>query len=261
MYQIRINNTKEIIELTASDEFVVTGLDGVNPSPANVNITKFADGDGGLYENTTRESKLIVITLSITKNIETNKAMLNKFFAIDKEYTVTFTKNNNWNVVGEVWMISGHIQSIEYPTISQGLSIFKYQIAIMCPLPYFSSYIPYVAAPYGDTPSVTLKNQGDIPCGVIVRATLSDSCQYIGISLEGEGGVHLVGTFNKGDNIEIDTRQGRKTIKKNGVVDFSIAQSLEFFQLQPGDNIISMIFSSGAPSNVLFYVYSLKRGL
>lgn len=125
------------LELTRPEKsgFIIKSIDGLGPSPANVNTTEVSTNDGSLFNSARSSQRNIVLKLqfteTFTESIEDIRQKTYKYFPLKKNLTLLIETDNR--IVSTV----GYPETNE-PTIfdakGEGCSI-----SIICPDPYFYS--------------------------------------------------------------------------------------------------------------------------
>lgn len=231
-----------ILENAAGDQltfgqnspFTISDIEGLNPPSAIINTSNAALIDGAMFNSSKLNMRTINIAFAIeyqaAKNrIEVFKVLKSKQY-VKMYYTGQYRK---------VW-IEGYIQSIPVSYFDMKQIVTA---SILCPSPYFKSvqemindiknvisafHFPFssTASPqllfgyFGDTSGVTIDNDGDVECGMIIELyaykPVSDpkifnyfTQDFIGLDYD----------MQAGDLITIDTKQGQKTatLLRNGV--------------------------------------------
>lgn len=231
-----------ILENAAGDQltfgqnspFTISDIQGLNPPSAIINTSNAALIDGAMFNSSKLNMRTINIAFAIeyqaAKNrIEVFKVLKSKQY-VKMYYTGQYRK---------VW-IEGYIQSIDVSYFNMKQIVTA---AILCPSPYFKSvqemindikniisafHFPFASTEepellfgyFGDTSGVTIDNDGDVECGMIIELyaykPVSDpkifnyfTQDFIGLDYD----------MQAGDLITIDTKQGQKTatLLRNGV--------------------------------------------
>lgn len=251
------NRYGDKLELTNNENYVVTSVDGIDPSDATINTSKYAGADGSKYNSSKVNEKKITITLSINAPAEDNRIALYDYFQ-SKEYARLYIENGKRNVY-----IDGYVQ--QYPI---GFFDKKQvaQIVIVCPNPFFESLV----VSEGEFSSVTklfefpfeieepipfsefdafvernVINYGSVEAGAVFELHskgevinpiiyLTSTGQYFGVNLD----------MVKGDSIIIDTRQGQKKVvlvrdgKETNIIG-KVKEGSTWLILRAGANLLS----------------------
>ena len=133
MYTLIVENEQgKQLTLTNCDVCEVLKIDGLNPPPATINMTKIAGVDGASYNSSHIEPRNIVLSLKVNDPIEYNRQQLYTYFR-SKRWCRLYYQNDNRDVY-----IDGYVESFENDqfTMSQ-----RPQLSIVCPKPFFKKRI------------------------------------------------------------------------------------------------------------------------
>ena len=280
------------LELTRPEKsgFIIKSIDGLGPSPANVNTTEVSTNDGSLFNSARSSQRNIVLKLqfieTFTESIEDIRQKTYKYFPLKKNLTLLIETDNR--IVSTV----GYPETNE-PTIfdakGEGCSI-----SIICPDPYF-----YSAGEDGINETVFYGVQAvfEFPFennsltepllefGIIMNQTENvityrgDSEIGLTISIHAIGEASNITIYNTGtrekmtidtdrlkaltgsgiiagDTITITTTKGQKgiTLLRNGRITNilnCLKRSCNWFTLAKGDNIFAYSAETGS-SNLQF---------
>ena len=134
--------------------------------------------------------------------------------------------------------IDGYVESITGAPFTQRQQI---QISIICPEPYFLSAAGYYSESTG---SVNVVTSSDTAHGAVFTITFAGSASAATLSNGYTGqSMAFAGTYINGDKLVIDTRQGKKSVKLNGVnalnnLDLSTVEWLTLIPYE--NNVISV---------------------
>lgn len=104
------------------------------------------------------------------------------------------------------------------------------------------------------TETITIKNTGDIPVGIIAEI-ISKGGAVTNPYVEANGkAVAVVDVTTINDVYAINTREGAKSLKKNGTKAYNFSPASIFFQLPSGDNAVTISAESGS-DNIESWVY------
>ena len=258
MYTAKIENSfGEILTLTQDEtDYQVLKVMGLNPAPAQVNMTNIAGLDGARFNSSKLETRNIVITLRLNGEVEDNRQRLYQFFRT-KDFCTFYFRNKNRDV-----FILGYVETVEVDLFSAGEIM---QISIICPYPYFKSIgavtfdisdrVAGFEFPFSinaDAPepfSMLIENRitdvfndSETETGVEIIIDVLRMCSQIEIvNTDTSGTMKIAGAYSRGDRIVINTNRGEKSIYLyNGTTKTNIFSNMvkgsEFFQLKPGSN-------------------------
>lgn len=267
MYRVKLENQYgEVIELTHSKDYTVTSITGLNPSSATVNRSALATMDGDVFINSRKNSRNIVITVLLERDIEANR--LNLYRYAQPKYPVRFYFENERRSV----YIDGYVETLECDMFSKRQAA---QISIICPQPFFrettenriiaSSVEPLFEFEFCtecDEPKefsrivndkeIILENKGDTETGVFIEmhATGDVSNPVIYNRSTGEF-LALNISMHKGDAVFINTNPGEKSVKgqntpekMDNLINYMDLDS-KWFVLRRGKNVFTYETSVG----------------
>lgn len=91
MIEIKVKNyLGKILDFQATNDYIITSIEGLNPSNGSINTSKLATVDGTIYNSGRVEQRNIVITIVPNNNIEKNRIRLYEFFKPVKKITLYF---------------------------------------------------------------------------------------------------------------------------------------------------------------------------
>lgn len=265
MFELKVDNRRgEIINLSASNNYTIYKITGLNPPQVTLAKSSNATIDGMNINNTRIEQRNIVLYIELRGNIEQSRIDLYKFFPIKKGVTIYF-KNGSREVY-----IDGTVENIECDMFTKKEVA---QISIICPRPYFKD-INSLITNFGDISSLfsfpfeiesdgmelseitsnvrkSIINNGDVDTGCIIKlfatGTVVDPVLYNVFTQE-----HLAFEFTmqSGDEITINTNPGEKsiTLTRAGVSSNALGYMTPdsaWFILEPGDNLFTYDAGSG----------------
>ncbi len=267
MYKAKLENQYgEVIELTHNKDYTVTSITGLNPSSATVNSSALATMDGAVYNNSRKNSRNIVITVLLQRDIEANR--LNLYRYAQPKYPVRFYfENERRNVY-----IDGYVETHECDLFGNRQAA---QISIICPQPFFreitenriiaSSVDPMFEFAFYteiDVPKefsrivkdkeIILENKGDTETGVFIEmhATGDVSDPVIYNRSTGEFFALKISMY-KGDSVFVNTNPGEKSVmgqnisgKMDNLINYMDLNS-KWFALRQGNNVFTYEVSSG----------------
>lgn len=266
MYSLIVENKyTEQLELTHNVNYSISNIDGLNPPEATINTSKNAGADGSVFNSAYTNSRQIIITLAVNAPAEINRIALYKYFK-PKQPVRLFYKNRTRDL-----FIDGYVQQMQVDYFEKKETV---QITIQCPKPYFngtgsseqtlSSVVPLFEFPFSipsegiefssenDYIEKSIINNGDVDTGAVITITVTGSVvNPILYNLQLEQHLGFNATFEAGDTIRINTKQGEKAadLYRNGVKTSIVGNLIEdsvFFQFQPQDNLFTVTAEEGA---------------
>ena len=281
MYTLIVENAYgEQLELSNNPRYSITGITGLSPADAQINLTKNAGFDGSTYNSSYVGERTISITMRINSPAEENRILLYKYFKT-KSPVKLYYKNG----VRDVY-INGYVQS-------EPISMFDTkpkeiaQISILCPQPYFvrtdddlqtfSGVEPLFEFPFsipetGQSFSEIIilqeqdvYNYGDVEVGCIFDIHAVGNVTYPKIynSVTQEH-MYINQSMVAGDTIRINTIRGQKSIwmvdhdnVKTNIIGKFVSGST-WLQLAPGDNLL-IVDANAHPENMVVYVTTINH--
>lgn len=266
MYSLIVENKyHEKLELTNSNDYAITDISGLNPAPANINISNFATADGSIYNSSFVRQRNIVLTIYILRSIEANRLNLYRYFK-PKEKVKIHYKNSSRDVY-----IEGYVETFEGTFFSQSEN---FQVSIICPSPYFvaqtesKSILSNVAKKFSFPFSISdegvafselqeikltheIINSGDTQTGMIIDLYASGRVINPTITNVDTGEMFKLNhEMSAGNSIRINTLQGKKSAKliiygtERNLIN-SVAQGSKWLQLDIGYNNFIVSSDSG----------------
>lgn len=284
MFDIRLENEKgEILEFNKNDSpFVITEVQGLSAPDATINTSANALLDGAKYNSAKVQMRSLDIIIKIVKNPEANRVKLFKVLK-SRQYIKFYYKESYRNVY-----IEGYIESMPINYFDQ---IQNMALSILCPSPYFKSaqeminemnsivkmfHFPFSTAvnepkpfSYIDTLTIiNIENEGDIATGMIIQLYATQTVVNPKIfNYENGSFIGLNFTMQTGDQIEINTNKGNKTITllRNGqysnIFNTRMKDS-EWLELSYGENVFTMEAQQGINNlRVLFKHFNQYQGV
>lgn len=233
-YRVAITNPQgETLDLMNSAAYVVTRVTGMNPPKADINTSENAFLDGATFNSAKIKTRNIVISLVVNDPAEPNRIALYNFIKLKRRHLITL-ENGLRSVQAE-----GYVESIEVGYFEKRETV---QVSFICPDPAlyaqaeeqidFSSVValfefPFSIAaegiPFSEIEANAMRalvNKGDLPTGFIVRfRALGAASNPILVNSNTGEQMQVEAEMTAGQIIEIDTREGHKTVKliDNGV--------------------------------------------
>ena len=270
------NKYGEQLELTHSEAYVITNIDGIDPPEAVINFTRNAGADGSVFNSAYVDNRVITITLAINTPADLNRINLYKYFK-SKQKVKLYYKNSTRNVC-----IEGYVQNIPINYFEKKQIA---QIIIFCPNPFFNESINKVTnfetvtslfqfpfeietpIPFSSIATNTetnVINSGDVETGMIITLRASGTVVNPAIYDVDTGEYFKINkAMAAGDVITINTKDKEKSITlfSAGVLS-NIIGNIEYgstwLKLRPGDNIM-LITATTLPENLISSVSVINQ--
>lgn len=268
----------EGVDVTKNNGLLITDIEGLGPVKADINFTKLATADGGIYNSARQDGRNIVIKARFTmcNTIEEARLSSYKFFPIKKPLTFRIETDNR---IAET---VGYVESNEPNPFSKESDV---QISVKCESAYFLAPMkdetvfagiePLFEFPFENKsltePIIefgqilnkkanTVKYSGDGQVGCIIEIhTLGDVKNITMYNLRTRETMKIDTTKIKaltgseliaGDSITINTNKGQKsaTLLRSGVkynIMNTLGKTMDWFTLSKGDNIFGFIAEDG----------------
>lgn len=250
--------------------FTITDIQGLGPAPATINTSEAPLLDGAKYNSSKVNMRTINVAFAIEYMAAENR--LEVYKVLRPKYPIRLSYKSD---VRNVY-IDGYVQSIDVSHFEMKQIVTT---TILCPFPYFmqaqsmvneiSATIPMFHFPFASTEApelifgeidplanIEISNNGSLPCGLIIELYASAAVSnpkifdyitgdYIGINF----------TFQVGDVVTIDTRQGEKTITllRDGVTSNifnSLMDGSTWLQLAAGGGVYTYEVGTGLAQNL-----------
>ena len=288
MYTAKIQNKNgDLMILTGNEPvYQILGIQGLNPPPAQINVTTVVGLDGARYNSARLQTRNIVLTVKINGDAEQNRLRLYRYFRT-KEWCTFFYRNGSVDV-----SIDGYVESVECDLFSNAETA---QISILCPDPYFKSVSEVVADsssvfsvfvfpfsinegepviissidPESDG-AINVYNSSESETGVILTVEFFAAASSLDVKNTATGDeIKIAYAFQAEDKVVINTNKGQKgiTLIRNGVLTniFAALQpGSSFFQLIVGNNRFEYTVDNVPDSDdaaLVFRFYNLYRGV
>lgn len=270
---------------------LITEIEGLGPTKADINMTQLATADGGIFNSARVNSRNIVIKARFThaNTIEEARLASYKFFPI-KQPVIFHIETDS-----RIAETTGYVESNEPVIFSDECDM---QVSILCESPYFLAvdedgkkettfagidflfeypfenedlYEPTLE--FGNIVNKkenTVYYDGDAETGCIIQIHAVGEATNVTIyniktreimALDSDKLVQLTGAgISYGDTITINTIKGQKsiTLLRNGIT-YNILNILgkdaDWFQLAKGDNLFTFTADYGE-SNLQFKIFS-----
>lgn len=228
MYKLSVKNADgEELELSYNKNFTVINVEGLNPPPANVNMSTLAGMNGSKLNIATVPQRNLVLYIKVESPVEANRNLLYQYFKVAGENTIYFK-----NGIRDVY-IEGVVETIECPLFELNQTM---QVSILCPQPFFKDMAYFIAeitktramfefpfsipaggkefSRYDEYKITDIDNTGDVETGLIIRLVASNTVtnprvynagtrEFIGIDVD----------MVAGDSIEISTVRGDRYVR------------------------------------------------
>lgn len=260
-------------ELTISNsEYPVVGVEGLTPADAEINTTGAGLADGTFFNSSHLGQRNIVITVIPRGNPEDARLELYRVF-LPKRSVRLYLKTNTREVY-----IDGYTEKIAGNLFDQTQS---FQISIICPNPYFKDantdavvqsiteglFTFPVAFPAAGIPlsrissgQMNISNRGEEATGVLLsieaqNGRVANPIVYNETTHQ-RFAVNI--TLQEGERLDIDTRQGHKTVILNrdgqdiNAINTMVRGS-DWIELAQGDNIFTLECSDGLSNARIVY--------
>lgn len=281
----------EGVDPNNQEGLLITEIEGLGPTKADINMTELATADGGIFNSARASTRNIVLKARFTmaKTIEEARLSSYKFFPIKQPLTFHIETDNR---IAET---VGYVESNEPVIFSDECDM---QVSILCESPYFLAVdedgkkettfagIDYLfefpfenedlQEPLLEFGNIVNKKEntvyydGDAETGCIIQIHAVGEATNVTIyniktreimALDSDKLVALTGAgISYGDTITINTIKGQKsiTLLRNGVT-YNILNILgknaDWFQLAKGDNLFTFTADYGE-SNLQFKIFS-----
>ena len=284
MYEVILENEQgNRLTFAQNSPFTITDIQGLNPPEADIYTSQMALIDGAKFNNAKLQMRTINIAFAIEYQAAKNRVELYK--VLRAKQPIRFYYNGQYRHV----VIDGYIQSIniDYFEMKQIVTC-----AILCPEPYFgeaeavvNDLLNIISAfhfPFASTAEpelvfgyisndvgITIENDGDIECGMIITLNARNSCSNPKIFNYRTGEFFgITYSLQAADLVTIDTRQGHKSVKlqrSGSTINLFnyIEQDSTWLQLSPdGDTFVYEVGTgSTADLAVAFTHYNLYEGV
>lgn len=258
MFTVTVKNAiNEELQLTQNEsEYQLINIEGLNPPNADIHTTTIYGMDGALFNSSKLNTRELVLYIRLNGNVAEQRLKLYNLFRTKEKCTINYKSS-----IRDVF-IEGYASTVEVsPFDNQNI----FQVAILCPQPYFQSVIdivqdassvinkfqfpfaidynsPIVISEFETNKINTIMNNSEVETGFLAAINVNNTFQKIIIRnvVSGEQ-IGLSDTFIKGDIITIDTNKGSKSVRlfRNGVdsnLFTKVIKNSVFFQLKSGMN-------------------------
>lgn len=288
MFTLKVQNTTgDILLLTTNEsDYQVIDIDGLNPPKAVINSSTIAGMDGSKFKSSKLLERNIVISIKLNGNVEQNRIKLYRYFRT-KQWCKIFYKNETRDVY-----IEGYVENIDCDLFTNKEIM---QISIICQNPYFKNLeeiindiskvlnnfeFPFAFGDGIDTDEPiefstyeyekisNVFNESEVDTGVVIEMSFTGEAKDPKIInvLSGEM-FQILGTYNVGDVIIIDTNKGNKHVHLiSNATTYNLFNQIVFgstwFQLKIGNNYFSYAATRGdAFINIIYKHHNLYEGV
>lgn len=292
-------NESMIIDMMSPEKsgLAVSNIDGLGPAEANISSSDLASSDGAIFNSARLSTRQLVFTLLLVpneqideiSNAEKVRRQIYKYFPIKKKATITFKTDEK-----EAY-VTGYVETCEPTIFDQNTSV---DVTVLCLDPHFYDISEMSTKFSGNVAAFSFPFSSidtSIKFGSIITKTYNniyysgDSEVGILINMHAVGEVRNVKIYNtnthesmifnddqikaltgstivNGDDINISTIQGNKTIKllRNGV-EYNILNALnrdaDWFTLSKGDNSFAFTADEDEISNPLNLIFTINSSI
>lgn len=233
-----------------SNGFIVANIDGLDPVPATIVSSSFAQVDGTQYHSSRRESRNIKLRLELEPDyaIETVSVLrkrLYAFFMPKSAVSFTFIMDDGLSVD-----ISGRVETFETPLFTKEPAV---DISIMCFNPDFVDPIAVVESGLSASATGALTNDfvypGTVETGIkLVFPIARNTDQFTFYHQSPEGILYqldFAAPLLTGDTLTISTVTGNKyaTLTRGGVdssILYGVSPYSKWIELEQGVNFMRL---------------------
>ena len=236
MYIAKIENKSgQSVTLSQNETaYQIMSITGLNPSPAQINLSESVTMSGGRFNSAHVGSRNIVINMKLNGNAEANRIALYNMFRPGDPCKFYF-QNGTRNV-----RISGYVELCDVGLFEQSQQM---SVSIICPEPYFNALTKTTYGVAGAAAQIS--NGSDVSIGFEVDAYFNQAANKIKITKAATGEfIEITNSFAATNSAYISTIIGQKTVKKIvGSQSTNLFPSLTlastFFQISPGNTLLN----------------------
>lgn len=280
MYEFKVKYGEgSIYNLTASKNYTLYKIDGLEPPVANVNTSSNAIGDGSTVNSVRVPNRNLVLYMTIEGDVETNRIALYKYFPYKKPIELYY-KNGTRDVY-----IEGVVEKVTPAHFNEKQIA---QVSIICPQPYFKavsdlvSYFSEVSSLFTFPFSIakegiefsaittnirkSIINTGEVESGVIIELNaIGTVVKPVIYDVFKRTHIALNFTMEINDKITINTHHGKKsiTLTRNGVTTNAMGYMTpdsHWLTLDVGDNVFTYDSESGNANLQLTFTTTAMYG-
>lgn len=267
-----------ILPLTDNSKFKLSNVLGITVANADISSTTIASMDGDFVNNVRTMPRDITLELTIEADVENTKRYISQYVKPKQTAALRMTQNSRTT------QISCVVRDIDMPRYTNQATM---QISLYCSNPYWEDvyytiqeiaealdlhyftdypndmlFFTDEGMPFGEydmNRTKTFINDGDADVGinisiialgeVINPAIYNSEGEYIGVNI----------TLSAGDEVEINTEKGRKTLTLNGDNILSkIMKGSTWLQLRTGEDEFTINSADGTEAN-MYFTLTYKR--
>lgn len=290
-----ISNWGDNISLSDNTDFILSNVDGLTYSSADLATVITPGIDGDVVNNVQAQPRGIVLDLIFKDGVNIEEAKRNILKVVKLKQTGTL----EWTQNGRTWIIKGIVEAVDMPRFyTGGYANVAMQITMHCSQPfwedlnevlteineyedlfYFTDY-PYdmlyfteSGIPFGEydiSRTRTFTNSGDVAVGMLIEiiaygtvtnpVILASDERFFGLGTD-EAPV----VMSAGDKIFINTEKGKKNVylESAGGVRTNLLNKVVPFstwlQLEAGENEFSIDSEDAELENMTFNLYYKQR--
>lgn len=236
-----------------SGGYLVQDIKGLDPVPANIVSSSFANLDGEQFQSSRREKRNLIFQLGLepdytSQTVRELRNNLYRFFLPKKNANMRFYTDDFPTVD-----ISGTVETFDCPLFVKDPVA---TISLLCFDPDF--YEPIQVTVSGQTTASTVMGnidyEGTVDTGIVFVLNINRSLAGFTIYHQPEGEqvqtLPVVGNFLAGDVVEISTVPGNKyaTLTRGGVISpilYAVSPYAAWTKFTPGNNALR-VYAEGA---------------
>lgn len=237
-----------------SEGYLVQDIKGLDPVPANIVSSSFANQDGEQFQSARREKRNIIFQLGLepdytTQTVRELRNNLYKWFLPKKNANMRFFTDDFPTVD-----ISGRVESFDCPLFVKDPVA---TVSLICFDPDF--YEPVQVTVAGNTTAGTASGNipysGTVDTGIVFNMPINRSITGFTIYHQPDGEqvqtLQVTGNFFSGDVVEISTVPGNKYayLTRGGIISsilYTVSPYAVWTKLQPGDNALRVYVEGAA---------------
>ena len=245
--------------------YLLDEIEGLGPVKATITASSFAGLDGSQYQSSRRESRNLVLKISLVPDYSVNQTVsslrreLYNFF-MPKSFVDFRIHDSELGIV----YTSGRVESCEPTLFTQEPEI---SVSVVCFDPDF--YDPTVVETSGTTVSTTdeieIAYDGSVETGIVFSLSVDRTLTEFTIYHRDPSGalrqLDFSGSLQSGDVLTISTSQGDKYVRllRGGVQSsllYGVSPQSSWLELKPGNNYVR-VYATGAA--VPFAIQHIKK--
>lgn len=262
---IKITLGERTIVIRKNGQFRLNGISGAESPQYDVQAEEYSAQPGGYLTAEHVQTRLIDITFTVDERGQTERLResLIGFFGMDKEGELEITRTG---VTRKIQCRCGSTPVFEQPNIR--MDRLKVSVTLLCLSPFFQSTVPVeirfgestpllmfpltifpragmtVGMP-GTSDVTTLINDGHVNAGLVMTAKAVGGAVVNPVFNLDNSYVKILTTLQEGDELVIDTRTGKKSVKINGENRLLFERGSVFFTCPPGNHTLRFGADSG----------------